>query len=159
MDIINTGTLREVFGTSPKGMYARGNRDVSIALGRKPNSTDLQERHPFDIQICRIPAGKSRCPYHSHTAQWEFFHVISGRGTVRHQDGISPIVPGDAFLFRPGQPHQLRAAADEDLVLYVVADNPVGEACYYPDSRKWAIEVEGGPILKELTTDYFEGEE
>lgn len=159
MNIINTGTLPEEFRASPKGRFARGNRDVSIALGRNPNSTDLRERHPFDVQICRIPAGKARCPFHFHTAQWEFFHVISGRGAVRHAEGTTEIGPGDAFLFRPGQPHQLRAADDADLVLYIVADNPVGEACYYPDSRKWAIEVEDGPILKEQTAEYFEGEE
>ena len=100
---------------------------MSEALGRKPLSTDLLERHPFDIEILRIPAGKTPYPYHSHSAQWEFYHVISGTGAVRHQDGTTPIESGDAFIFKPGQPHQLINDAVEDLVLYVVADNPIGE--------------------------------
>jgi uncharacterized cupin superfamily protein len=156
---INTETLPESSSTSPNGKYSRANRDVSIALGRKPDSTDLQERHPFDVQICRIPPGKSRCPFHLHSAQWEFFHVLSGTGSVRHRDGLTPITRGDAFLFRPREPHQLINDGTEDLILYIVADNPIGEACYYPDSDKWSIEVPDGPILRSKSLDYFDGEE
>ena len=60
-----------------------------MALGRKPLSMDLNERHPFDIEICHIPPGKSHCPYHSHSAQWEFYHVILGKGTIRHTDATN----------------------------------------------------------------------
>lgn len=144
---------------SPRGKYARANRDVSIGLGRKPDSTDLNERHPFDVQICRIPPGKRRCPYHLHTSQWEFFHVISGTGKVRHKDGVTALESGDAFIFRPGEPHQLINDSAEDLVLYIVADNPLSEACYYPDSSKWLIEAPNGQILRAQPVDYFEGEE
>jgi len=44
--------------------------------------------------------------YHSHSAQWEFYHVISGSGFVRHKEGTDPIEAGDAFIFKPGEPHQ-----------------------------------------------------
>ena len=71
-----------------------------------------------------------------HSAQWEFYHVISGRGIARHKDGQTSIEPGDAFLFKPGEPHQIINDGTEDLVLYVVADNPVGESCQYPASVK-----------------------
>lgn len=43
-----------------------------------------QGRHPFD------------------SAQREFYHVISGTGTVRHEQGNTPIEAGDAFIFEPG---------------------------------------------------------
>jgi hypothetical protein len=62
MKKINIRDVTESASASPKGKFARTNKDISIALGRKPDSTDLSERHPFDVQICRIPSGKSRCP-------------------------------------------------------------------------------------------------
>ncbi len=64
---------------------------------------DLLERHPFDVGMARVPPGSSLCPYHSHSAQWEFYHVISGRGVVRHQSVKIEIEPGDAFLFKPNE--------------------------------------------------------
>jgi hypothetical protein len=70
-----------------KGKVRRRKQGDLWALGRKLLSTDLNERHPFDIEICRIPPGKSHCPYHSHSAQWEFYHVVSGKGVVRQLMG------------------------------------------------------------------------
>ena len=51
--------------------------------------------------------GKIPYPYHSHSAQWEFYHVISGKGIVRHKEGRLPIETGDAFIFEPGEPTSL----------------------------------------------------
>src|SRR5580693_6580709 len=130
---VNTKDIKEVTWSSPKGKFAGAGLEISEELGRKPQSTDLNEQHPFDVEISRIPPGKTNCPYHSHSAQWEFYHVISGSGKVRHKDGTTPIETGDAFIFKPGEPHQLINDGVEDLVLYVVADNPIGESCYYPD--------------------------
>ena len=159
MKKINVRDIAESFSSSPKGRFARGVKDVSVALGRKPDSLDLRERQPFDVQICRIPPGKSRCPFHLHTSQFEFFQVLSGSGSIRHKDGLMSVVPGDAFQFAPGEPHQLINDGAEDFVLLIVADNPLSEACYYPDSNKWLIEAPDGPILKGIQVDYFEGEE
>src|SRR5258707_12624265 len=90
---ISSDQLGEESWASPKGKFAGASKSVSEALGRKPQSTDLNERHPFDVEILRIPAGKIPYPYHAHSAQWEFYHVISGRGRVRHQGGTDPIAP------------------------------------------------------------------
>src|SRR3982750_272573 len=98
---INTRDIPEESWTSPKGDFASFDKNISIALGRKPSSTDLMERHPFDVEIARIAPGMKPCPYHSHAAQWEFYHVVSGTGSVRHQDGLTAIEPGDSFLFPP----------------------------------------------------------
>jgi len=160
MKKVNTNTMPEELWTSPKGKFACGDRLISVALGRDEKSTDLMKRHPFDVEICRVPAGKSICPYHSHSAQWEFYHVISGRGTVRHKDGATAVEAGDAFIFEPGSPHQVTSAPDSDLVLYVVADNPVGESCHYPDSNKWLVRTPGeAVVLRHAPADYMEGEE
>src|SRR2546427_11899609 len=84
---INTNKIPEVTWSSPKGKFAAAGKEVSEALGRKPQSTDLNERHPFDVEIVRIAPGKTPYPYHLHSAQWEFYHVISGKGVARYKDG------------------------------------------------------------------------
>jgi uncharacterized cupin superfamily protein len=156
---VNTNDLPWLDWSSPKGKFVGAGKEVSEELGRKPLSTDLRERHPFDIEICRVPPGKVSYPYHSHSAQWEFYHVISGKGTVRHKDGTSPIKPGDAFIFPPDEPHQLINDGAEDLIVYVVADNPLGESCYYPDSKKWLVRSPERKLLRSEGLEYYEGEE
>jgi uncharacterized cupin superfamily protein len=156
---VNTNKMAEETWTSPKGKFSCAGKGVSEALGRKPASTDLKERHPFDVEICRIPPGKSAYPYHSHSAQWEFYHVISGKGFVRHEESNTAIEPGDAFIFQPGEPHQLTNDGVADLVMYVVADNPIGESCYYPDSRKWSVRSPERQSIRSEALDYYDGEE
>jgi uncharacterized cupin superfamily protein len=156
---VNTKDMTELSWSSPKGKFVGAGKQVSEALGRSPFSTDLKERHPFDVEICRVPPGKAPYPYHSHSAQWEFYHVISGKGTVRHKDGTTPIEAGDAFIFQPGEPHQLTNDGSEDLVLYVIADNPIGESSYFLDSKKWLVRSPQRSLIRSENLDYFDGEE
>src|ERR1700761_8276999 len=97
---VNTNKMNEVAWSSPKGKFAGTGKEVSEELGRDPQSTDVMKRHPFDVEIMRIPPGKTPCPFHSHSAQWEFYHVISGRGIARDMDGNTVIEAGDAFIFK-----------------------------------------------------------
>jgi uncharacterized cupin superfamily protein len=159
MQMINTHRMPWESWSSPKSKFVCSGQEVSEALGRKPQSTDLMERHPFDVEICRLPPGKRNYPYHSHSAQWEFYHVISGKGLARHADGNTPIEAGDAFLFKPGEAHQLINDSAEDLVLYVVADNPIGESCHYPDSQKWLVRSPERRLIRSEPLDYYDGEE
>ncbi|HTU81462.1 MAG TPA: cupin domain-containing protein [Candidatus Acidoferrales bacterium] len=157
---VNTKDVPEELLSSPKGKYECGSVEISVALGRVPNSTDLRERHPFDVEIQRVPPGRRNYPFHSHSSQWEFYHVISGRGSVRHDDGSTPIEAGDAFVFEPGKPHQLVNDGPEDLVVYVIADNPIGSTSHYPDSNKWAVgPPEHRTLVRSEPLDYFDGEE
>ncbi len=156
---INVKDIAEETWTSPKGKFGGASKEISIALGREPLSTDLKKRHPFDVEICRIPPGQRHCPYHSHSAQWEFYHVLAGTGIVRHADGTTPIEPGDAFIFQPDQPHQLINNGKGDLLLYIVADNPLGESCHYPDSGKWLVRSPERRLLRSDPLQYYEGEE
>ncbi len=159
MKKINTNQLEEVDWKSPKGKFGGAGKEVSEALGRKPQSTDLMERHPFDVEIVRLAPGQIPYPYHLHSAQWEFYHVISGSGQVRHAEGTTSIEAGDAFIFKPNEPHQLINNSNADLVLYVVADNPIGESVYYPDSKKWGVRAPERRILRGEALDYYDGEE
>jgi uncharacterized cupin superfamily protein len=156
---INTQDIAEFSWTSPKGKFGGAGKEISEALGCDPSSTDLTKRHPFAVEICRIPPGKHAYPYHSHSAQWELYHVISGTGVVRHKDGTTAIEVGDAFIFAPDQPHQLTNDSSEDLVLCVVADNPIGESGYYPDSKKWLVRSPERNFIRSKNLDYYDGEE
>ncbi len=158
---VNTKQLPEEERKSPSGKFHKLVRDISIALGREKGSLDLVRRHPFDVALVKIPAGKSYCPYHSHSAETEFYLVVSGQGQVRDRDGTTDVSAGDAFIFGPGQAHQLSNRGPEDFIYYVIADNPRGDSCFYPDSGKWAVQVEKGEeiIVKGAEADYYEGEE
>ena len=162
MQKINVTEMPEQERHSPKGKFGAAYKEISIALGRDKNSLDLDKRHPFDLMLARIPPGKSFCPYHAEGAQWELYLVVSGRGIVRDATGTTEVSAGDSFLFKPGEAHQLSAAPNEEFVYYVIADNPIGDSCYYPDSRKWAVRKEGDEMVLVKgpeTADYFDGEE
>jgi len=156
---VNIKDIPEFTWSSPKGKFGGAGKEVSEALGRKPLSTDLMERHPFDVEITRLAPGQVPYPYHSHSAQWEFYQVISGHGVVRHEGGTEPIGPGDAFIFGPGEAHQFSNNGSEDLIVFVVADNPVGESCHYPDSQKWIVRSPERRLIRSESLDYFDGEE
>lgn len=159
MHKVNTDKLNSTERASPKGKYGAYVKHVSIALGREDGSTDLMKRHPFDVAIVTIPPGKAYCPYHCHSAQWEFYHVLSGAGKARHEGGATEIGPGDAFIFKPGEAHQILNDGDQPLVYYVVADNPLNESCYYPDSGKWLVRSPHRHIMRGENLDYLDGEE
>ena len=156
---VNVRDIEEITWKSPKGRYAGAGKEVSEALGRDPQSTDAMKRHPFDVEILRVEPGKTPYSYHMHSAQWEFYNVISGTGMVRHEAGNTPIEAGDAFIFEPGQAHQLINDGEEDLVVYVVADNPMGEYWYQPDSTKWGVALPKRSYVRSESVDYYDGEE
>jgi hypothetical protein len=56
----------------------------------------------------------------------------------------------------------LRNSGTEDFTFYVIADNPIGESAYYPDSGKWKVNTSSAAdrvVVKGKETDYFDGEE
>jgi len=160
MHKVNLNALPETEWKSPTGKYHQFYRGASEALGRDPQSLDLAKRHPFDLEMVRLPAGAMLGPFHSHSAQWELYLIVSGRGLVRDDAGQTEVGPGDAFLFRPGEAHQIANPASEDLVYYVIADNPVGDSCHYPDSQKWLVSRGSGRVVvRGQETQYLDGEE
>jgi len=156
----NMNAVQERETKSPKGKYHTFTKELSFALGREPRSLDLRKRHPFDLAAVRVPPDAANCPYHAHSAQWELYVIISGRGRVRHDSGHTDVSAGDTFLFGPGEAHQILNQGPTDLVYYVIADNPFGTSCYYPDSKKWMV---GQPserlVLSGKEADYYDGEE
>src|SRR5437773_5739171 len=69
---LNTGISSTVAGTmrkvnledvewqdrhSPKGKFGRRMKNISVALGREPESLDLAKRWPFDLALVSVPKG------------------------------------------------------------------------------------------------------
>jgi len=59
---INLKDVPEQERKSPKGKFDRLTKNISVALGREPESLDLSKRHPFDLALVRIPKGKLFVP-------------------------------------------------------------------------------------------------
>ncbi|HEX4707953.1 MAG TPA: hypothetical protein VH229_09515 [Candidatus Udaeobacter sp.] len=45
------------------------------------------------------------------------------------------------------------------MILYVVADNPIGDTYYHPDSNKWGVLFPERMYVRPQPLDYFDGEE
>src|ERR1700756_1399365 len=114
MQKVNLKDVPEQETKSPKGKFGRITKNISVALGREPESLDLAQRHPFDLALVRIPKGKSLCPYHSHSSESELYLVVSGKGSIRDKGGTTEVGAGDAFFFGPGEAHQLTNGGEED---------------------------------------------
>lgn len=105
------------------GNYERYRREISVALGNTEGS-----RHPFDVELTRLPPGARPCPIHVHDNRWEFFIVVSGRGIIDRNGEAVEAVVGDCFMQPPGTKHRIRNASEtEELVYYVIANEPEGE--------------------------------
>ena len=168
MNKVNLNEIKEDPWQSPKGKFAVTFKGISEALGvgrlRESGhrvSTD-GSTPPFDLEWNRMPPGKANFPFHAHSAQWEMYLIVSGTATVRDKDGTTEVAAGDAFIFGPNEPHQITNSGDEDLIYYVIADNPIGESGYYPDSGKWKVNRASQAdrvVIKGNEADYFDGEE
>jgi uncharacterized cupin superfamily protein len=154
----NQSRIEWVEVKSPKGNYQLFRRHISLALGGKKDIGDWGGGHPFDLELTRVPPGKTNWPYHGHSAQWELYVVLSGHGITRTQEGEMKIGPGDCFMHPPGEPHQIHNSGAEDLVYYIIANNPQCDVSSYPDSGKWFIKPQRKAF--EMTeVDYYKGEE
>lgn len=143
---------------SPKGKYNIFRRHVSLALGGKKDTGTWGGGHPFDLELTRIPPGKTNWPYHAHSSQWEMYIVLSGRGQLRTAEGKSDIGPGDCFIHPPGDAHQIINNGTEDLTYYIITDNPQSDIGNYPDSNKWFVKPQR-KVFEITEVDYFKSEE
>jgi uncharacterized cupin superfamily protein len=155
---LNLDTIPWTERRSPKGQFHVHAREPMVAMGFPRGIGDWGGGLPFDVSIHRLPPGTANFPYHSHTAQTEFYLVISGHGSVRIPEGTHEIGPGDAFVCPPGEAHQLRNTGTEDLVFYVIADNVRVEVVNYTDSNKWAV-TPPRRVFRLQDHDYYDGEE
>ena len=158
MKKINQNQIDWVELKSPKRKYNLFRRHISLLLGGKKDTGTWGGGHPFDVEMTRVPPGKTNWPYHAHSSQWEMYIILSGRGQLRTAEGKTEVVPGDNFIHPPGEAHQMENTGTEDLVYYVITDNPTSDVGTYPDSNKWFIKPQR-KIFEITEVDYFKGEE
>jgi len=65
----------------------------------------------------------------------------------------------NAFIFGPGEAHQLFNDGSEDLMICVVADNPVEIQAIILIAKKWLVRSPERRLIRSEPVDYFDGEE
>lgn len=144
---------------SPRKKFRGFSKEISIALGAERNKPTGFGGHPFELELQRLAPGDCGCPFHSHAGQWELYVILSGEARVRAGEVTQNFGSGDVILHPPREAHQItNASSSEDLLFYVVADNPSVDFCYYPDSDKWAL-LEPRKFFRAQDADFYEGEE
>ncbi len=144
---------------SPKKKYYGESKELSIALGAQRNTPTALGGHPFDLELSRLRPGGCGVPLHSHAAQWEMFVIVSGTATIRTLDAKHTFHAGDAILQPPTHAHQIsNGSPTEELVFYLVADNPPVDYWHYPDSNKWGLRAPR-KFFRTADVEYWDGEE
>lgn len=160
MNKINVAEISMEKSRSPRGQFRRNTQYISEALAGVNGLGKSERPAPFEVELVRIPAGAINWPYHSHSAQWELYLILAGRGQVRTPGGFADLREGDCLVHPPGEAHQITNTGATDLVYYIIADNPVSDVRHYPDSNKWQMPGLPHPIrVAGAASDCYEGEE
>jgi uncharacterized cupin superfamily protein len=160
MNKINLSEIPIETTRSPKGSFRRLSQHVSQALTGVNGLGTSGLAQPFEVDLVRIPVGAVNWPYHSHSAQWEMYLILTGRGQVRTPNGVVDLREGDCIIHPPGEPHQITNTGASDLVYYIIADNPVSDVCHFPDSNKWHMPGLPHPVrVSAQSSNYYDGEE
>ena len=160
MKKINLDEIPWVERKSPKGQFHKFRRDVALAFRNPKTGPKLRAKPPFEVELVRMPPGAKNFPCHSHTAEWEFYLIISGTGKMRAGRKTVDLKPGDCVLNPPGEAHQMTNTGKKDLLYYVVANDSALDVWHYPDSNKWGWpQGRTGIFFRKSAVDYYDGEE
>jgi uncharacterized cupin superfamily protein len=160
MNKINLAEISIERSRSPKGQFRRLSQHISQALAGVNGIGASGLNQPFEVDLVRVPAGATNWPYHSHSAKWELYLFLAGRGQVRTPGGIADVREGDCVIHPPSEAHQITNTGATDLVYYIVADNPASDVRHFPDTKKWLFPGQPGPVrVSAAAGSCFEGEE
>jgi len=159
MKKINLNRIPWVERRSPKGHYHKFRRNTARAMASLKAGPKLNGTPPFEVELVRMPPGAKNFPFHSHAAEWEYYLIISGAGTMRAGRKRVKIKAGDCILNPPGEPHQIINNGKTDLLYYIIANNAPVDVWHYPDSNKWGWPIFNGAIFRQSAIEYYDGEE
>jgi uncharacterized cupin superfamily protein len=160
MNKINLAEISIEKSRSPKGQYCRLSQHISQALAGVNGIGSSGLAQPFEVDLVRIPAGTTNWPFHSHSAKWELYLILVGRGQVRTPKGIADVREGDSIIHPPGEAHQITNTGATDLVYYIVSDNPASDVRHFPDTNKWLVPGLPNPVhVAGVAGNCYEGEE
>jgi uncharacterized cupin superfamily protein len=88
--------------------------------------------------LYELPPGQASFPYHAHFANEEMLIVVSGRPSLRTEDGWRKLETGEIVAFRRGREdaHQVANRSAEPVRILMVSEMNAPEVSYYPDSHK-----------------------
>lgn len=158
MKAIQTQQLNWDERRSPKGMYHVFQKHISMALDGRKDQGPSGGGHPFDLAMARVPAGRKNWPVHRHSAQWEMYYVLEGKGRYFDGERWEEIEPGSVVMAPPGEAHQIESSADGELVYLVIADNPLSDHTTYPATGRVMLKPER-KLMVEAPNGYYEGHE
>jgi uncharacterized cupin superfamily protein len=112
----------------------------------------------FGAYIDTLEPGAWSSARHWHSAEDEFLYLLSGTATLRDDNGMTDLFPGDAVCWPHGQPngHHLTNRGDVPARWLIVGSRCRGDICTYPDDGRrqingdttWTIEAADGTLLK-----------
>jgi uncharacterized cupin superfamily protein len=140
---------------SPNGKYQMKRQSLSQALGGIKDIGTWGGGHPFDVEFFRIPPGSANFPFHAHSAQWEMYIFLEGKGSVRGPDSTEAVEQGQSVIFKPGEAHQILNTSDKELTFFVVADHCLADVATYPDTGKWTIKPQQKCFIPQ-EVEYYE---
>lgn len=120
----------------------------------------------LSCSLWELPPGKKSFPLHRHFVTEEAMYVLSGRCTVRTDQGTHTVGPGDFVSFPAGgAAHQLINDSDAPCTFLAMSAGMGADVVEYPDTQKVAAAVGTYPTGKRYifkTKDqvgYFDGEQ
>lgn len=89
----------------------------------------------FGVNLTRLAPGAQSSIRHSHMKQDEFVYIVSGRPTLRTDEGETELSPGMCAGFAAGSrnAHHLVNRSGEDVFYLEIGDRTPGEQVEYPD--------------------------
>ena len=143
--IVNLRDVEPSEMTRPR--IARTRRNLGKAVGSVTTG----------LQHVEVVAAMQSAPFHCHTLEEEVFVVLGGEGTLRLGDEEIPVRSGNVVARPPGTgvAHTFRAG-DGGLTYLAYGTREPGDACFYPDSNKIALD---GVVFRVDPLDYWDGED
>jgi uncharacterized cupin superfamily protein len=112
----------------------------------------------FGAYLDTLAPGAWSSHRHWHSAEDEFLYLLSGTATLRDDNGLTDLFPGDALAWRHGDPnaHHLTNRGDVPCQWLMVGSRAKGDICTYPDDGRrqvngdttWQILDADGSVLK-----------
>ena len=121
-----------------------GKRDDKLRRKELSNAVGASELGCSLYEL--LPDGRS-WPYHYHTANEEAVYVLSGEGTLRHEEGESSLREGD-YVTLPGDEsggHQIVNHGDEPLRYLAFSTMNEPDVTVYPEMDKVGVFVGSPP--------------
>lgn len=105
------------------------------------------------VNIDVVPPGGVSTEFHAHSAQEEFFYILSGQGTLRTNQDEKTVTQGD-FLAKPPDldtPHQFINSGSVPLEILDISTVEQSDLCHYPDENAYLLRPDG-LVLKDKKT-------